>query len=75
MQEYIKPTDLKALRSLLICATIEELPNNVGQPVAWSEPVVLMLIVRRAHQAPPAESVCGVSIGSVHGQEQSVWLQ
>ena len=30
---------LGALRSLLICATIEELPNDVGQPVAWTEPV------------------------------------
>ena len=41
---------LDALRSLLICATIEELPNDVRQPVAWTEPVVLMLIiVRRAH--------------------------
>ena len=41
---------LEALRSLLICATIEELPNEVGQPVAWSELVVLMLIdVPRAH--------------------------
>ena len=41
---------LEALRSLLICATIEELPNDAGQPVAWTEPVVLMLIdVRWAH--------------------------
>ena len=35
---------LEALRSLLICATILELPNEVGQPMAWIEPVVLMLI-------------------------------
>ena len=28
----------------------EEFSNDVGQPVAWTEPVVLMLIdVRRAH--------------------------
>ena len=41
---------LEALRSLLICATIDELPNEVGQPEAWTEPVVLTLIdVRRAH--------------------------
>ena len=41
---------LEALRSLLICATIDELPNEVGQPVAWTEPVVLVRIdVRRAH--------------------------
>ena len=31
---------LEALRSLLICATIEERSNDVGQPVAWTEPVV-----------------------------------
>ena len=43
-------SDSTALRSLLICAKIEELPNDVGQPVAWAELVVLMLIdVRRAH--------------------------
>ena len=36
-------------RSLLNCATIDEHPNEMGQPVAWIEPVVLMLIdVRRA---------------------------
>ena len=41
---------LEVLRSLLICATIEELPNDVRQPVARTELVVLMLInVRRAH--------------------------
>ena len=40
---------LEALRSL-ICATIEELPNGVGQPVASTETGVLMLIdVRLAH--------------------------
>ena len=41
---------LESLRRLLICATIHELPNEVGQPVAWTESVVLMLIdVRGAH--------------------------
>ena len=46
---------LEALRSLLICATIDELPNEMGQPVAWTEPVVLMLSdVRRAHFYSPA---------------------
>ena len=46
---------LEALRSLLICAMIDELPNEMGQPVAWTEPVVLMLIdVRRAHFYSPA---------------------
>ena len=51
---------LEALRSLLICGTIEELSNDVGQPVAWSEPVVLMLIdVRRAHfYSPNIVTVC-----------------
>ena len=29
---------LEALRSLLICATIDELPNEMRQPVAWREP-------------------------------------
>ena len=39
----------------LFCATIDELPNELGQPVAWTEPVVLMLIdVRRAHFYSPA---------------------
>ena len=59
VQEYKRPADwsfftatppLEALRSLLICATIDELHNELGQPVAWTEPVVLMLIdVRQAH--------------------------
>ena len=59
VQEYKRQADwsfftatppLEARRSLLICATIYELRNEVGQPLAWTEPVVLMLIdVRRAH--------------------------
>ena len=33
---------------------IDELPNEMGQPVAWTEPVVLMLIdVRWAHFYSP----------------------
>ena len=41
---------LESLRRLLICATIDELPNEMVQSVAWTAPVVLMLIdVRRAH--------------------------
>ena len=57
-QEYKRQTDrsfftatspLEALRSLLICALSDELPNELGQLVAWTEPLVLMLIdVRRA---------------------------
>ena len=60
MQEYKRQADwslftatppLEALRSFLIGATIGELPNDVGQPVARTELVVLMLIdVRRAHK-------------------------
>ena len=34
------------MRRLLICATIEELPNDVGQPVAWTEPVVFDIVSR-----------------------------
>ena len=59
VQEYKRQADgsffaatppLEAMRSLLICATIDELPNEMGQPVAWTEPVILMLInARRAH--------------------------
>ena len=58
-QEYKRQADwsfftatppLDTLRSLLICATVDERPNEMGQPVAWTEPVVLMMIdVRRAH--------------------------
>ena len=93
VQEYKRQADwsfspatppLEALRSLLICGTIEELSNDVGQPVAWTEPVVLMLIdVRRAHFYSAARrSLCGAFCGSLHGQEQSwpfaqehVWMQ
>ena len=40
---------LESLRRLLICATIDEFPNEMEQPVTWTEPVVLMLIdVRRS---------------------------
>ena len=56
---------LEALRSLLICATIEELPNEVGQPVAWSELVVSMLFdVPRAHflQRRPAKRTVFVEL-------------
>ena len=58
MQEYKRQADwacftatppLEALRSLLIFATIEELPNEVVQQVAWTETVVMMLIDVRRH--------------------------
>ena len=35
---------LEALRSLLTCATIDELTNEVGHPVAWT-----LIDVRRAY--------------------------
>ena len=59
VQDYKRQADWSFFtatpRSLLICATIDELPNEVGQPVAWTEPVLLMLIdVRRAHFYSPA---------------------
>ena len=63
VQEYKRQADgsfftatppVETLRSLLICATIDELPNELGQPNAWTEPVVLMLIVRRAHFYSPS---------------------
>ena len=64
----------EVLRSLFICTTVEELPNDVGQPVAWSEPVVFN-VDRCASgsflQRCPTESVCRASCGSVHGQGQS----
>ena len=45
---------LEALQSLLICATIEELSNDVGQPVAWTELMLLML--RKMFVEPLAEA-------------------
>ena len=40
---------------MLICATIDELRNELGQPVAGTDTVVLLLIdVRRAHFYSPA---------------------
>ena len=36
-------TPLEALRSLLICATTDELPNEVGQPMAWTGKVARLL--------------------------------
>ena len=73
VQEYTRQADwsfftatlpLEVLQNLLICATIDELTNDVGQPVAWTEPVVLMLIdVRQAHFYCAAwrKNVCGTS--------------
>ena len=84
VQEYKRQADwsfftatppLEALRSLLICATIEELPIEVGQPAAWSE----LMCVGPISTALP---VCRASSRSLRGQEQSwtfaeehVWLQ
>ena len=63
---------LGTLRSLLICATIEELPNDVGQLVAWSEPVVFMLIdVRWAHFHSPARTKMFVELPEEAGTDKS----
>ena len=73
---------LEALRSVLICATIDELPNEVGQPMAWTEPVVLILIdVRRAHFYSaarrkafvelPAEASAGRLLRSMYGRRDA----
>ena len=43
---------LEALRSLLTCATIDELTSELGQPAAWIEPVVLLLIDVRFVEFP-----------------------
>ena len=72
VQEYKRQADwslftatppLEALRSLLICATIGKLPNELAQPMAWTEPVVLMLIeVRRAHFYSPVRRTVFVEL-------------
>ena len=47
---FTATSPLEDSRILLICATIEELLNDVGQTVAWTEAAVLMLTdLRRAH--------------------------
>ena len=62
---------LEALRSLLICATIDELPNELGKPVAWTEPVVWMLIdVRRAHFYSPARRKVFVELPEEAGTDK-----
>ena len=77
VQEYERQADwsffpLEALRSLLICATIDELPNEMGQPVAWTEPVVLMLIdLRRAHFYSPARRKVFVELPTVACTDKS----
>ena len=84
VQEYKRQADwslftatppLEALRSLLICATNDELPNELGQPVAWTEPLVLMLLnVRRAHFYNPARRKVSVELSEEAGTDKSkVW--
>ena len=81
VQEYERKADwsfftatppFEALRSLLICATIDELPNELGQLVAWTEPLVLMLIdVRRAHFYSPARRKVFVELPEEAGADKS----
>ena len=60
------------MRSLLICAKIDELPNEMGQPVAWTEPVVLMLIdVRWAHFCSPVQKKVFVELPEEAGTDKS----
>ena len=58
---------LETLRSLLICATIDELPNEMGQPVAWTEPVVLIVFVELPAEAGADESKAGRLLRSMYG--------
>ena len=87
VQEYKRQADwsfftgtppLEALRSIPICATNEELPNDVGQPVAWTELVALMLIdVRRAHFYCAARRKVFVELPAeacTDKNEKHVWL-
>ena len=55
-----------------MCATNDELPNEFGQPVAWTEPVVLMLIdVRRVHFYSPARRKVFVELPEGAGTDKS----
>ena len=81
VQEYKRQADwslftatppLEALRSLLICATVDELPKEMGQAVAWTEPVVLMLIdVRWSHFCSPARRKVFVELHEEAGTDKS----
>ena len=63
---------LEALCSLLICATIDELTNEVGLLAAWTEPVVLMLIaVHWAHFYSPARRKVFVELPEEAGTDKS----
>ena len=69
---FTAPPPLEALRSLLICATIDELPNELGQPFAWTGPVILMLIdVRREHFYSPARRKVFVELLEEAGTDKS----
>ena len=73
VQEYKRQADWSFFTAtLLICATIDELPNGMGQPVAWTEPVVLMLIdVRRAHFYSTARRKVFVQLPAEAGADES----
>ena len=81
VQEYTRQADwsfftatppLEALRSLLICATIDELSNELGEPIAWTEPVVLMQIdVRRAHFYSPSRRKVFLELPEEAGTDKS----
>ena len=81
VQEYKRQADwsfftatppLEALRSLLICATIDELLNEMGQPVASTELVVLIPIdVRRAHFYSAARRKVFVELPAEAGADKS----
>ena len=63
---------LEALRSLLICATIDELPNELGLLVAWTGLVVLMMIdVGWAHFYSPARRKVFVELPEEAGTDKS----
>ena len=64
---------------MLICVTIEELPDDVAQPVAWTERVVLMVIHATGTllQCCPEKGVCGASCRRMHGRTHArkhVWV-
>ena len=65
------------MRSLSISTTTDELTNELGQPVAWTERVVLMLIdVRRAHCNNPARRKVFVELPEEAStdEQEHVWL-
>ena len=71
-QYFTATPPLEALRILLICATIKELPDELGNVTAWAEVVVIMLIdVRRAHFYSKARREIHVELPSEAGVDKS----